>query len=129
MRQKADILRSLPYDSLAFGTNRLALTSVNQNELIPDEFKLYQNYPNPFNPSTTIKYSVPQGSHIKILLYDILGKIVATLVNEEKNAGNYKVKLNASSLTSGVYFYRIEVTPNTGQSGNFVQVKKMMLLK
>jgi polygalacturonase len=105
------------------------ITSVNDKISSPINFSLSQNYPNPFNPSTTIRYSIPQSSHVKILLYDILGKEVATLVDGEKNAGNYKVKFNASSLTSGVYFYRIEVTPNTGQAGNFVLVKKMILLR
>ncbi|MEJ2617986.1 MAG: pectinesterase family protein, partial [Ignavibacteriaceae bacterium] len=101
------------------------VTSVKDDENInqvPLNFQLFQNYPNPFNPSTTIKYGIPQSSHVKIILYDILGREVATIVNEVKNAGYYTVKFNASSLASGVYFYRIE-------AGNFVQVKKMMLLK
>ena len=93
--------------------------SINQT---PVDFQLFQNYPNPFNTSTTIKYEIPQASHVKIVLYDILGREVTTLVNEGKNAGYYTIKFNASSLASGVYFYRIE-------AGNFVQVKKMMLLK
>ncbi len=91
-------------------------------EQVPLNFQLFQNYPNPFNPSTTIKYGIPQSSHVKIILYDILGREVTILVNEVKNAGYYTVKFNASSLASGVYLYRIE-------AGNFAQVKKMMLLK
>ena len=111
-----------PYDWMPSVPVITGVKSDNFESQIPDSYRLYQNYPNPFNPSTTIRYSVPQSSHVKIVLYDILGKEVATLVNEAKNAGNYKVMFNASSLASGVYFYRIE-------SGNFVQVKKMMLLK
>jgi pectin methylesterase-like acyl-CoA thioesterase len=101
------------------------ITSIKDNNSVnqlPVTYQLYQNYPNPFNPSTTIKYSIPQSSLVKIVLYDILGREVKTLVNEVKNAGYYTIRFNASSLASGVYFYRIE-------SGNFVQVKKMMLLK
>jgi len=90
-------------------------------------FNLYQNYPNPFNPNTKIKYSVPSNVNRETLnvilkVYDILGNEVAALVNEEKRAGEYEVTLDASSLTSGVYFYRL-------QAGDFVERKKMMLLK
>jgi len=86
------------------------------------DYTLGQNYPNPFNPSTTIKYSVPELSKVKITLYNLLGEEVATLVNEEKTAGKYSVQFNAASLTSGVYFYRL-------QAGNFFETKKMILLK
>ncbi|MBU0473370.1 MAG: T9SS type A sorting domain-containing protein [Bacteroidetes bacterium] len=91
------------------------------------EYKLEQNYPNPFNPTTTIKYSIPNNvknemSNVKLIVYDILGKEVATLVDEKKNAGNYEVKLNASNLASGIYLYKL-------QSGEFVQTKKFVLMK
>jgi hypothetical protein len=129
MRQKADKLRSLPYDSLAFGTNRLALTSVNQSEVIPDEFKLYQNYPNPFNPSTTIKYSIPSVGtssmkSVQLKLYDILGKEVATLINEKQNPGihHYTFSILNYKLSSGVYFYQL-------RAGNFSETKKMIVIK
>ena len=94
---------------------------------MPNEFSLSQNYPNPFNPSTTIKYSIPkiinnQSSIINIKVYDILGNVVATLVNENKAAGNYEVKYDASNLSSGIYFYKL-------QSGSFVQTKKFILIK
>ena len=94
---------------------------------MPNEFSLSQNYPNPFNPSTTIKYSIPkiinnQSSIINIKVYDILGNVVATLVNENKAAGNYEVKFNATNLTSGIYFYHIS-------TGSFASTKKMILLK
>lgn len=100
----------------------IGVTSVNDKIFSPINFSLSQNYPNPFNPSTTIKYGIPQASHVKIVLYDILGREVTMLVNEVKNTGYYTVRFNASSLASGVYFYRIE-------AGNYAQVKKMMLLK
>ncbi len=88
----------------------------------PDKFELNQNYPNPFNPTTKIKYSIPKTSNVELKVFDILGRKVAELVNEEKPAGNYTVDFNASKLSSGIYFYRIT-------SGNFTQVKKMILLK
>lgn len=105
-----------------------------EKNIIPQEFSLSQNYPNPFNPSTTIKFSVPAVgrnaiSTYKVVLkvYDLLGKEVATLVNEEKAPGNYEVRFNAetlhgTSLPSGVYFYRL-------QAGSFVAARKMIYLK
>jgi hypothetical protein len=94
-----------------------------ENELnIPTVYELFQNYPNPFNPITTIKYSVPELSKVKLTLFNLLGEEVATLVNEEKLAGNYSVEFNAASLPSGVYFYRL-------QAGSFVETKKMILMK
>ena len=90
--------------------------------VIPASYKLEQNFPNPFNPSTTIKYSVHKEGLVKIILYDVLGREVTSLVNEVKPVGNYEVNFSASNLTSGVYFYRM-------QAGNFIQVKKMILMK
>jgi hypothetical protein len=91
-------------------------------ELTPSSYKLEQNYPNPFNPTTTINYSVAKAGFVKIKVYDVLGREAATLINENKPAGNYTVQFNASKLVSGVYFYRIE-------TDNFVQTKKMILMK
>ena len=92
----------------------------------PLTFELDQNYPNPFNPSTAIRYSVPAGKTsmqlVTLKVYDVLGREVSTLVNEEKSAGNYEIKFNATTLPSGVYFYRFV-------AGNFHQTKKMILLK
>ncbi len=88
----------------------------------PAKFELSQNYPNPFNPTTTIKYSVAKEQVVTLKIYDMLGREVATLVNAKKVPGNYKVNFDASKLTSGIYFYRL-------QSGNFVDVKKMTLMK
>ena len=93
-----------------------------ENYILPDDYVLYQSYPNPFNPSTTIKYSIPNVDKVSIKVYDILGKEVATLVNEYKNAGTYTVEFNAARFASGIYFYQIK-------SGSFVETKKMILLK
>ena len=90
-------------------------------KLISIEFDLYQNYPNPFNPSTRISYSPPYASFVSINVYDVLGKEIAMLVNEEKTAGTYAVEYDAASFTSGIYFYTL-------QSGSFVATKKMILL-
>ena len=108
-------------------------TDVNEsNYATPAEFELMQNYPNPFNPSTKIKFTIPQvGTRdrvsIQLLVYDVLGNEVAALVNEEKPAGNYEVEFNSQSgfvrnLVSGVYFYQL-------RAGDFIQTKKMILLK
>jgi len=90
--------------------------------LAPYETKLYDNYPNPFNPSTRIKYQVASISHVSLVVYDVLGNEVATLVNEEKHAGSYEVNFNASMLASGIYYYRLT-------AGTFAEIKKMILLK
>ena len=90
--------------------------------IAPTEFTLQQNYPNPFNPSTQIKFSVPQTSNVKLIVTDILGKEVATLVNDNLNAGNYNVNFDAAALSSGVYFYTLI-------TDNFKQSRKMILMK
>lgn len=86
------------------------------------EYSLETNYPNPFNPSTTISYSIKEAGSVLLEVYDILGAKVATLVNEEKSPGRYEVQFNASGFSSGMYFYKIT-------SGEFTEVKKMILLK
>ena len=75
---------------------------------VPNIFALFQNYPNPFNPSTQISYSIPQKSFVNLKVYDLLGKEISQLINEEKEAGSYEVNFDASTLSSGVYFYQIE---------------------
>ena len=97
------------------------ITSVDNEELL-NEFKLYQNYPNPFNPTTLISYSLKESSNTKITIVNILGKVVDELVNEFKLKGSHQINYNASHLTSGVYFIRIE-------AGNFTDTKKMVLNK
>ena len=85
-------------------------------------FSLSQNYPNPFNPLTSIHYAIGKRQFVTLKVYDILGNEIATLVNDEKSAGNYEVNFNASNIPSGVYFYRL-------QAGSFIQTNKMILLK
>jgi subtilisin-like proprotein convertase family protein len=99
------------------------ITGVSNNVTsIAENYKLSQNYPNPFNPSTKINYSIPKSGLVSIKVYDVLGKEVYTLVNEIKNAGSYEALFNGANFSSGVYFYRI-------QAGDFVETKKMYLLK
>ncbi|MDX1702327.1 MAG: T9SS type A sorting domain-containing protein, partial [Melioribacteraceae bacterium] len=93
----------------------------------PSQFTLDQNYPNPFNPTTKIRYSVPlsiseQNIDVKLIVYDVLGKEVVTIVDETQSAGNYEVSFNASEYPSGLYFYTIN-------SGSFQQTRKMLLVK
>ncbi len=98
----------------------------------PDAYKLSQNYPNPFNPATTIKYSIPGLSFVTLKVYDLLGREIKTLVNEEKPAGKYSVSLDASKFSSGIYFYQLRVSAlqsKDRKAGNFTSVKKMILLR
>ncbi len=88
----------------------------------PADYSLLQNYPNPFNPSTTIKYSIPKKNYVSLIVYDLLGNEAAILVDEAKPAGNYEVEFDASNLSSGVYFYKL-------QAGSFMQTKKMIVLR
>ncbi|MFH2003825.1 MAG: phospholipase D-like domain-containing protein, partial [Bacteroidota bacterium] len=105
---------------------------VSVNEIgsgIPDDYSLSQNYPNPFNPTTTINFSIPKSGLVTLKVYNILGQEVASLVNEEMKAGNYRVNFNANGLASGVYFYKLQAPIKSGQAGSFNSVKKFTLLK
>ncbi|MFZ4592581.1 MAG: T9SS type A sorting domain-containing protein, partial [Ignavibacteria bacterium] len=106
------------YELDIFGT--VGIQGNNGN--IPAEYSLSQNFPNPFNPTTKISYALSKSGLVTLRVYDILGKEVAMLVNEVKNAGNYTVDFSASNFTSGVYFYKIE-------SNGFSDIRKMMLIK
>ena len=118
------------------------ISSVEQETTQPTEFALEQNYPNPFNPSTVISYQLPVGSDVTLKVYDILGNEVATLIDEYKPAGKYEVEFNALALSgsvsakggyaSGVYFYQLLVSAlqsKDGKAGNFIETKKMVLMK
>ncbi len=98
---------------------------ISENEIVRT-FKLYQNYPNPFNPATTIDYSIPNvgasEQNVQLKIYDVLGREVATLVNEKQSYGNYSIKFDAGKLNSGIYFYTL-------RAGNFIATKKMILMK
>jgi len=110
-----------------FVYNTTVVTSVGKKSEVPKRFSLKQNYPNPFNPTTTIKYSIPinvksEMSNVKIIVYDILGREVTTLVSKQQSAGNYEVVFDATKLPSGTYFYKL-------QSGDFRETKKLLLLR
>lgn len=94
----------------------------------PTTFALDQNFPNPFNPSTTIYYQLPKDSRVGLKVFDLLGREVSTLVNEDRPAGYHDAKWNAANVASGVYFYRMEAKPLDGGQG-FQQVKKLMVVK
>ena len=89
---------------------------------MPQEFSLSQNYPNPFNPSTLIRYQVANTGKVRLNVYDVLGREVATLVNDVKPAGSYTVTFNAANVPSGVYFYRL-------QTASFTETKRLVVLK
>ncbi len=90
--------------------------------ILPTTYDLSQNYPNPFNPVTTIKYQIPKDGIVKLIIYDVLGREVKTLVNEIKTAGYYDIKFDAGNLSSGIYFYRFS-------AGDYSNIKKMMVIK
>ncbi len=100
------------------------VTNIEENNYvgIPKEYKLQQNYPNPFNPSTTISFELPQKSEVNLTIYNTLGQVVATLINEVKQAGQHQIVFDASDLPNGVYIYRIN-------AGSYSAAKKMILLK
>ncbi len=100
-----------------------AATAIENNDvIIPQEFSLSQNYPNPFNPSTKISFALPSSSNVSLKVFNTIGQEVSELVNENLEQGNYSVDFNASKLSSGVYFYKLSTS-------NFVQIKKMLLMK
>ncbi|MDE2732886.1 MAG: putative Ig domain-containing protein [Gemmatimonadota bacterium] len=122
-----EIADNQTYDS-AFGFNRLALPAPVQLQTRPAVFALASNYPNPFNPATTIKYALPQAADVELTVYNVVGQVVRTLVAEHQSAGRYVVEWDATndnghSLSSGMYFYRLQA------GGEFHEVKKMLLLK
>ena len=110
------------YISILYNTQQITGVWDNSVDKTPTSFGLEQNYPNPFNPTTTIQYSIKENTLVSLKIYDILGVEITTLINEVKPAGIYKINFDASSLPSGVYFYKLN-------SGNFTETKKMMLLK
>ena len=98
------------------------ITNTKKKLSVPNRFKLWQNYPNPFNPATKIKFALPKSGFTKIVIYDLLGRETRTLINQEVEAGYHELLFDASNLSGGVYFYKIE-------SGEFQQTKKMIVLK
>lgn len=98
------------------------VTAVENETITPTEFTLEQNYPNPFNPSTSIQYQISSISQVTLIVYDVLGNEIVTLVNEEKLAGSYEVTFDASGLASGIYLYKLT-------AGSFIQTRKMILVR
>jgi len=98
------------------------ISSINNDDEQPIEYRLYQNYPNPFNPSTNISFTLPIGSKVRVAIYNLLGEEIAELANSEFASGNYTLKFDATGFTSGVYLYRLE-------TNDFVETKKMILMK
>lgn len=115
LKTMSDTVKKYYQNNFPIGVNNIST-------VIPDKFSLFQNYPNPFNPATSIKYSVQSSQNIKLVVYDILGKEISTLVNEKQSPGIYEVTFDASNYPSGVYFYKLS-------ADNFSEIKKMVLIK
>ena len=117
------------YSTSAKFNTGYGITGVSQQIAeIPRDYSLMQNYPNPFNPTTNISYELPKASYVKLVIYDVLGRTVANLVNGVQGANRYQIEWNPSNLSSGVYFYRIEAR-SQDNSTNFTAVKKMLFMK
>ncbi len=108
--------------AIMFGPNALTLPVIDNNKQIVENYILYQNYPNPFNPTTTIRFDIPKTSFITLKVYNILGQEITTLVNGYKNPGRYEINFDASSLPSGVYFYRLI-------SNDFTFTKRLIIMR
>ncbi|MEJ2495041.1 MAG: T9SS type A sorting domain-containing protein, partial [Ignavibacteriaceae bacterium] len=98
------------------------ITDAEKGSNTPDKFYVSQNFPNPFNPSTLIEYSLAKTSFVNLTIFNVLGEKIKNLIDKEQASGIYQINFDASSLPSGIYFYRIE-------AGNFVEIKKMVLLR
>ncbi|MFQ3598577.1 MAG: DUF4876 domain-containing protein [Chloroherpetonaceae bacterium] len=117
-------------EDFIIGPPVVRLSVRNEIGTVPKGFALEQNYPNPFNPTTTITYQLATMSDVKLEVFDMLGRKVASLVGQTQNVGRYQANFNGASLTSGMYFYRLQATPVNRASGEgFVEMKKMLLVK
>ena len=112
------------FNSSIYRSNEIITGELGINENVIVDYSVQQNYPNPFNPSTNIQYAISSTQFVTLKVYDLLGREVVTLVNEEKTAGSYEIEFGVKSLelSSGIYFYKL-------QAGEFVETKKMILLK
>ncbi len=116
-----ETLKGCVIDGIVYGDT--TLTSIRQvNEAVPNDFALTQNFPNPFNPRTIINYELPKFGKVKLLVFDILGNEVETLVNDNQKAGSYSVEFDGSNFSSGIYFYKLEAE-------DFIAVNRMVLIK
>ena len=118
--QAGNIAGSGPWSDVSDYT--FALTEIKEEAGMPNEYSISQNYPNPFNPTTTITFALPRAAQTTLVIYDLLGRAVQTLIRKELKPGNYEMNIDASNFPSGVYFYRI-------QSAGFVETKKMVVMK
>ena len=117
----ADVVFGGTYDDGLFIGNSVAI-AIDDPGNFPTQFSLQQNYPNPFNPATTIGFTIAEQTFVKLTVYDLLGREVATLINEEKSPGDYTIEFDAAKLSSGIYFYRLE-------AGNFKETRRMILMQ
>jgi hypothetical protein len=122
MREKTDILQSLPYDSLVFGSTPYIIERLVKEEEIPECYQLSQNYPNPFNTATTMAIDLPESGEVSLKIFNLLGQEIENLVSGYRKAGIYPISWNANDLPSGVYLARL-------QAGDFVDTKKLVLQK
>lgn len=103
-------------------SNNSGSVGVINSSVNPDDYKLYQNFPNPFNPATIISYKINQGGFVTLKVYNLVGQIVKVIVSENQESGTYTKQFDASSLSAGIYLYKLEVN-------NFTSVKRMTLIK
>ncbi len=119
---RSSVLIGCVINGVAYGDTSF-IVGINQiSSEVPNEFSLSQNYPNPFNPTTKVKFQIPNSGFVKLIVYDLLGKEIQTLVNQQLSPGIYEVDFDGSNLPSGVYYYKLE-------SGTFTETKKMVLVK
>jgi hypothetical protein len=109
-------------DGVVYGDTTTTGLEDDNNISFPKEHQLFQNYPNPFNPTTVISYALPVTGFVSLIVYDNLGRVIKTLVNEEQSVGKHEISFNASEFSSGIYFYTL-------RTGNFTETKKLVLLK
>lgn len=116
-------LRGCLIDGVLYGDTNTVIVGIHEiNPEIPDQFSLSQNFPNPFNPETQISYELPNSEFVYLIVYDVMGKEIETLVNEKQTAGSYTITFNAANYPSGVYYYRLS-------AGEFKETRKMLLIK
>jgi len=124
-------LKGCVINGIVYGDTSFVLGVEDEVSFIPEKFKLNQNYPNPFNPSTKISYQLPVAGNVTLKVFDVLGKEVALIVDDYRNAGSYNVEfsMNNLQLSSGIYFYQIKVSPSESRQNSFTETKKMILIK
>jgi len=120
---ESDFLESIVHELFEFATEyTTSIAERTDKTPTPNTFSLFQNYPNPFNPTTTIEYVIKNDAYVNLVVYDLLGREVRTLVNERQQPGEYDVKFHSDDLPSGLYLYKIT-------AGDFTSIRKMMLIK